>query len=317
LLRNKGLASEVLNDRLLALKSQGDLENIQLVCRESESKILGVVSKTYVGYSNRDLVRDIAANLGNASRQDDLFPEFGKFSLSHAFSHNTVLHLRLTSKETHGVIKGRGGVDDDVTHLGIEASNSMTGGRAVRLSHFVLRLICANGMTSPVSAKGVRINHAGHRIRFQQRLGRRLNEVAGGLGKLKRMVELLGAITFDPERLARHADLDLVYGILPEGELAQRTTEDVQTIDLSQYLDEDERWVQEQAVRLAAIPRHIGGEQSRKVFESHWRSNASMFDFINVFTEEAKSLPPNERVVAEARAGQLATWIAKNKRHFS
>ena len=317
MLKKNGLASEVLNDRLLALKSQGVLEKFELVCRESESKVLGVVSQTYVGYSNRALVRDIAANLGNPSRQNDLFPDFGKFALSHAYSHNTVLHLRLTSKETHGVIKGRGGKGDDVTHLGFEASNSMTGGLAVRLSHFVLRLICANGMTSPVSNKSMRVNHSGYRARFQQRLGQRLDEVARGLGKLKKMVELLGAIPFDPERLARHADIDLVYGILPGGELVKRMTEEVQNLDLSQYLDEEERCVQQEAACLAAIPRHIGGDQTRLVFESHWRSNASMFDFVNVFTEQAKSLPPNERVAAEARAGQLATWIAKHRRHFS
>ena len=64
------------------------------------------------------------------------------------------------------------------------------------------------------------------------------------------------------------------------------------------------------------IPRCIGGSEALAVFTSHWRDNASMYDFINVFTEHAKSLDPADRLHVEEKAGDLADWIVKNKRRF-
>ena len=64
------------------------------------------------------------------------------------------------------------------------------------------------------------------------------------------------------------------------------------------------------------IPDVFGGEFSKQVFDSEWRDNASMFDFINIFTEYAKELNPAKKIEAEEKAGILADWISKNKRKF-
>jgi hypothetical protein len=42
----------------------------------------------------------------------------------------------------------------------------------------------------------------------------------------------------------------------------------------------------------------------------------STFDFINVFTEHAKSTPPALNLEIEERAGALANYIAHNARKF-
>ena len=55
-------------------------------------------------------------------------------------------------------------------------------------------------------------------------------------------------------------------------------------------------------------------KHSRRVFDAQWRDNASMFDFINIFTEYAKDLKPIKKIETEEKAGALADWIAKNKR---
>jgi hypothetical protein len=42
-----------------------------------------------------------------------------------------------------------------------------------------------------------------------------------------------------------------------------------------------------------------------------------MWDFINLFTEYAKELNMNDRLIVEERAGEFANWIASNKRKFA
>jgi hypothetical protein len=67
---------------------------------------------------------------------------------------------------------------------------------------------------------------------------------------------------------------------------------------------------------IKQIPSLIGGEHSNKVFNSQWRENASMFDFINLFTEEAQNYKPEQRLNIEKEAGNLANFIIKNKKMF-
>jgi hypothetical protein len=42
-----------------------------------------------------------------------------------------------------------------------------------------------------------------------------------------------------------------------------------------------------------------------------------MFDLINVFTEEAHKYEPQQRLQIEKNTGELADFIAKNKKIFS
>src|SRR4029077_7654005 len=74
----------------------------------------------------------------------NLFPTTGEFVFKEAYSINSRLFLRLVSRTVKGVISGRGGAAKDVSEIGVEVSNSMAGGHAVRLSWFVFRLICAS-----------------------------------------------------------------------------------------------------------------------------------------------------------------------------
>ena len=67
---------------------------------------------------------------------------------------------------------------------------------------------------------------------------------------------------------------------------------------------------------IAYIPECHGGEFSSEVFDSTYRNNASMSDFINVFTEHAKSQPADKKIEMEEKAGSLPNWIHKNKKKF-
>ena len=69
-----------------------------------------------------------------------------------------------------------------------------------------------------------------------------------------------------------------------------------------------------EAIRL--IPNHIGGPQSKHVFSSNWRDTVTMFDFLNVFTEQAKEEEPLKQLEIESKAGVLADYISKNSKKF-
>jgi hypothetical protein len=65
------------------------------------------------------------------------------------------------------------------------------------------------------------------------------------------------------------------------------------------------------------VPDFLGGKYSQQVFTSSYRDDASMFDFINIFTEAAQEMSPAKKLETEEKAGILANWIAKNKRKFN
>jgi hypothetical protein len=68
---------------------------------------------------------------------------------------------------------------------------------------------------------------------------------------------------------------------------------------------------------LIPWPICLGGHEALRVFRSRLRDNASMYDFVNIFTEYAKGLPNGQKIDVETKAGALASWIAENKRKFA
>jgi len=67
---------------------------------------------------------------------------------------------------------------------------------------------------------------------------------------------------------------------------------------------------------IALIPKYFGGEIAGRVFQSHWRDSATVFDFVNVFTEYAKNRTPSEKLDIEGKTGTLAKYIAENAKKF-
>jgi len=65
------------------------------------------------------------------------------------------------------------------------------------------------------------------------------------------------------------------------------------------------------------IPKTYPGKCASRVFNSPYRENATMFNFINIFTEYAKDQPIHQRLEIEEWAGLLADRIVKNKRKFT
>lgn len=309
-LETPSLASQVLNDVLSQREIRERLLNEEFVVDELTNTIIGVVSGTYVTYSNREFMDDVLKLLDRAARDHDL-------QFQEGYGINTELTLRLTSEKRHGWVDGRGGQGEDRSKLGLDLRNTMVGDSSVRINYFLHRLACANGLMVPAAESINRIFHSGRKDTFHERLNRGLSEAIRNFSQLHELLGTLGGLPFEPEKLAKTQSLaDAIFEVISgskqalseRANLFLRYPRDASTADREQMRREHD------ARLIKLIPQHFGGELSHKVFKSGFRDKVSLFDFINVFTEHAKSASPTLKLEIEAKAGALAKYIAKNAR---
>ena len=309
-----GLISELLND----LMSQQDIierfEDHDFVVNARSDTVLGAVSKSYVFYSNQDFIQDIQDLLSGG--QIAFFPKdsLGRFRYVNGFSVNTQLFLRFILRVESGRVTGPGGEGEDVTEIGIQFKNSMVGDAAVSIQYFVHRLLCANGLIVPAGASHARVFHSGKRRNFVKRLERSFREVERKIGSTATGVKSLMSMDFDPESLVRTNLTPKVFDIIPgsrsrimaEHRIPKRQKTRMTRGEQTEY----------EASIIDHIPKTFAGKYASRVFNSPYRTNATMFDFINIFTEYAQTKAIHRQLEMEERAGVLADQIVKNKRKF-
>jgi hypothetical protein len=319
-LEKTDLASEVLTDLVRSQAGKNKLKNAEFVFDDSTKTVIGVVSDTYVGYSNKKFLDDICDCLSSKKKQKSVFSELTDFEFETSYSINTHLHLRLLHKKMTGVIRGKGGIAEDVSKLGLQLSNAMSGGKALKMDYFVHRLVCANGLILPVGGAQARLIHSGKEENFQKRLSTKMNEVIDSLATSKKMIESLGAVNFNADKIAHYPEIQKLFEIIPHKNLAQSAknqfSEEIR-FNLENLKKDKLKYEHQIKVEtIKQIPYLIGGEHSDRVFKSYFRENASAFDFINVLTEEAHKHLPKERLHIEKEAGNLADFVVKNKKMF-
>lgn len=316
MLKEKDLSSRMLNDLLNQDIVKEKLKNTELVFDEntddeSQGKVCGVVSDSYVGYSNHSFLHDIERIIGKQNLSTT-----GSFNFKEAYSINTKLHLRLTSTHISGTVTGRGGISEDMTEIGLQFCNSMIGDSAVSIDYFLHRLVCANGLVLPAGKDGAKVIHAGKIENFSKRLNRAYADVLSGLGEKANYVTELSDIEFSPRKLAELGLSKMIFDIIPRSKST--------VIEKNRYLFKDfifknlnsEDRLTRESLAIEYLPLSFAGCHSKAVFNSDFRDNASMFDLINVFTEHAKEKEIGERVEIQKRAGMLAEWVINNKRKF-
>ncbi len=309
-----GLISDLLNDLIVQQDMIERLEDHDFVVNTRSDTVLGAVSKSYVFYSNQDFIQDIQDLLSGG--QIAFFPKdsLGRFRYVNGFSVNTQLFLRFILRVESGRVTGPGGEGEDVSEIGIQFKNSMVGDAAVSLQYFVNRLLCANGLIVPAGASQARVFHSGKRESFMKRLERSFREVERKIGSTGTAVKSLMAIPFDPESLARTKMTAKVFDIIPgsrsrimqEHRIPKRHKPRMTPAERTEY----------EASIIDWIPATFARKYAARVFNSTYRDNATMFDFINIFTEYAQTQPIHKRLEIEERAGVLADQIVKNKRKF-
>jgi hypothetical protein len=309
-----GLISDLLNDLLVQQDMIEQFEDHDFVVNTRSDTVLGAVSKSYVFYSNQDFIQDIQDLLSGG--QIAFFPKdsLGRFRYVNGFSVNTQLFLRFILRVESGRVTGAGGEGEDVTEIGIQFKNSLVGDAAVSIQYFVNRLLCANGMIVPAGTSQRRIFHSGKRKNFMRRLERSFREVERKIGSTGTAVKSLMAINFDPEALALTKMTPKVFDIIPgsrskvmaEHRIPKRHKTRMTRAEQAEY----------EGSIIDHIPETFAGKYASRVFNSPYRENATMFDFINIFTEYAQTQPIHKRLEIEERAGVLADQIVKNKRKF-
>lgn len=310
-LESPSLVTEVLNDLISQQEIQHQFDNMDFVMDEGNDTIIGMVSRSYVSYSNNEFLKDIQVLLGSTQHID----KKNGFKFINGYSINTQTILRFTSKFTTGKISGPGGEGEDITQIGVQFRNSMVGDSSVSINYFLYRLVCANGMTVPAGSSAInRVYHSGNRNSFCDRLKKSFSEVERKIGEAGKLVEILGSIVFDPELLAKLNISNRIFNIIP-GSKSKIIEEKKIRKRLPKNTTEIDR-IRREAAIIGHIPEIFGGEFSKRVFDSSYRDNASMFDFVNIFTEHAKVQDIQDKIEIEESAGLLADWIAKNKKKF-
>jgi len=213
-----------------------------------------------------------------------------------------------------GVIKGKGGSGDDETNLGFQFKNSMVGDSSININFFLHRKTCANGLIVPAGSVVNRIFHSGKKVSFDQRVKKAFDSITNRIGQSGKMIEQLGSLEFRPDLLARMNCSKMIFDIIKcsKGEILNN----FKIPGMPKKGNKKENKILREAAIINHIPDLFGRKYSKRVFNSSYRDNASMFDFINIFTEYAKELMPSKRIAVEERTGVLAAWIAKNKKNF-
>jgi hypothetical protein len=314
LIERQNLIRDVLNDLLAQQSIQNKLNSREFIIDETKNTICGIVSGSYVGYSNFQLLKDLQRCFQPFDNQLSMFPKDDDCIFHSAYSVNTQMTLRYTMKKKVGVVKGTGGEGVDETELGFQLKNSMVGDSSVNINFFLNRMICANGMVAPAGSSVNRIFHSGKEKNFSKRLESAFKEIVRRIGKAGKMIEDLGTLEFNPELLARAGRSKMIFDVI-QG--SKRQIVDICSIpNISQNGNKKENRVHREASIIKNLPKVYGGELSGQVFSSNWRDNVTMFDFINIFTEKAKEFTPEKKIEIEEKAGILADWITRNKRKF-
>jgi hypothetical protein len=171
----------------------------------------------------------------------------------------------------------------------------------------------------PAAESVNRVFHSGNRTTFHKRLHRCFFDVTRKLDDMSSLLQKVGELSFRPDVLARdEQSVEMIFAIIPGAkEMIARSEGRFLRFPHETSMREREKLRREyDAWAIGRIPDHFAGELSQQIFNSPFREQASLFDFINVFTEHAKQARAAARMEIESRAGALANYIAANQQKF-
>jgi len=313
MIETPNLTSQVLNDLILQEKVQREFSNYDFVIDERKGIVVGIVSGTYVGYSNETYLKDIESLLKNNGMDE-------KLAFKKAYYVNSDLNLIFNATFIHGEIDGRGGKGKDVTEIGLVFRNSMVGSCSVSINYHLFRLACSNGMMVPTSESVKKIYHSGNIDNFQIRLNKSFLEIYRKLEMMKKLLIDLDNTNFNPDFLVKDRNVaNEIFDIIPGTKQAISERFNLSLRYPKGATEQLKREIQLNHDKeiISKIPDFYGGENSAKVFKSRWRDQATMFDFLNVFTEYAKTLTISKKLQIEEKTGALADYIYKNPKKFN
>lgn len=299
-IQSRGLATRVLND---AWNRKAESMTSRRLVVDGWT-VVGVVGSRYQTYEHGRLVELIDELL--ESHLDRRWAKVTKGwkeiqatgQIARAIGTELRIMLPLLRHEHVTNDEGSGGTWRDVSWVGVEARNGLSGECSVGVRTTIHRLVCANGMAMPAADYKHRISHIGKESELDAKVSRMLGTATDNLDTTVGWLRVLGDRVFVAEDLVGDPEsMKLVRQIL--GDLKGGKSW-IRKLGRRRNGDHRPRVLQDMAKRMA-------GPLSGAVWHSPNRSSATWWDFLNIFTEAAQNSGSMEKQMrVEERAGRLA-----------
>ena len=288
------VSTDFINKLLKQDKIRQNLSNKQLIINNNQ--VIGVVSLQYNRYSNHKFLEDFVSHNETANTID----------FERGMVKNTKMSLNWLDKEYTGIeIDGK----LDRSRIGFYSGNSMVGDAPIGSALSVFDTLCTNGMKLKTNISSMRIVHRGS-MGMKWRMQKMMEETRNQYLGVKERLETLLRIPFEDHTSERLLSSNAPLSIIPE-------LKEKKLWHTKKKFNSPENSVMDLRRSIGVVqhsPIKYGGIHTHKIWDSHYRKgNRSMYHFVGAFTEFAQTQTPEVQYQIEEEAGELTSWIHKNK----
>ena len=288
------VSTDFINKLLKQEKIRQNLSNKQLIINNAQ--VIGVVSLQYNRYSNHKFLEDFISKNETANEID----------FERGMVKNTKMSLNWLDKEYTGIeIDGK----LDRSRIGFYSGNSMVGDAPIDSSLSVFDTMCTNGMKLKFNVNTMRIVHRGSGG-MKWRMRKMLEETRNQYKAVKERLETLLEIPYEDHTAERLLSSNAPLSIIPE--LKEKKL--WHTKKKFQSPEDSVRDLKRSIGVVQHSPIKYGGVHTHNIWESGYRQGKrSMYHFVGAFTEYAQTQNADIQYQIEEEAGDLTSWIHKNK----
>ena len=256
--------------------------------------IVGVVGSRYLPYSNSQFLEDLFRDNKNNSLE-----------LERAVVTNTKMTANFVEK--HMGFKTKDG--EDFTKIGLSFKNSGVGNAMIDGKLFSLRPQCLNGMMHSLNIAFTSAKHTGMADVMKYKLDKIITLAKDQYEVVKDRVQTLTQIPYTNTTADTFLKLQAPVDILPQLKRDKLWTPKKKFSDVTTHQEDLTRSIQ----ILNEVPTKYGGVHTLAVWNSTFRDQNSMYEWVEAFTEHAQTLPAEVQLEVEQGAGELTAWISDHK----
>lgn len=256
--------------------------------------IVGVVGSRYLPYSNSQFLEDLFRDNNNHSLE-----------LERAVVTNTKMTANFVEK--HMGFKTKDG--EDFTKIGLSFKNSGVGNAMIDGKLFSLRPQCLNGMMHSLNIAFTSAKHTGMADVMKYKLDKIITLAKDQYEVVKDRVQTLTQIPYTDTTADTFLKLEAPVDILPQLKRDKLWTPKKKFSDVNTHHEDLSR----SKKILDEVPTKYGGVHTLAVWNSVYRDQNSMYDWVEAFTEHAQTLPAEVQLEVEQGAGELTAWISDHK----
>ena len=259
-----------------------------------DGTIVGVVGSRYLPYSNSQFLDDLFRDDKNESLE-----------LERAVVTNTKMTANFAERSMGFKMKE----GEDFTKIGISVRNSGVGDTKVGTNIFTLRPKCLNGMMHYVNKGSTSTKHTGMADLMKYKLDQIITLAKDQYEVVKERVQTLTQIPYTNTTADTFLKLEAPVDILPQLKRDKLWTPKKKFSDVNTHHEDLSR----SKKILDEVPTKYGGAHTLAVWNSVYRDQNSMYEWVEAFTEHAQTLPAEVQLEVEQGAGALTAWISDHK----